>query len=123
MERRRRGRQCYQDDPEDCERQCIYRHAGSCHALATIYLLGKGRPVVWGRSAIFFEQACQLGGASACNTLGMLHAYGLGVDEDRSRARSLFEISCDAGNRTGCKHLAVLLRDERRPAPYARFLR
>lgn len=106
---RGRGGQCRSDDPEDCEQQCLRRHAGSCQTLATMYLMGKGRPAVWGRSAIFYEQACELGAASACNNLGVLHHYGFGVAIDAQRARSMFELACAGGDRAGCGHLSAML--------------
>jgi len=108
-----RGRACRRDDPADCEEQCLRRHAGSCQTLATAYLMGNGVPAVWGRAAIFFEQACELGAASACNNLGVLHRLGWGVLVDADRARALFELACDGGDRTGCLHLSAMLASTR----------
>ncbi len=110
------GNQCDAGDPKDCEEQCLRRHAGSCQTLATNYLMGRSTPAVWGRSVIFFEQACELGSASACNNLGALHHFGLGVEIDEQRARSLYELACAAGDATGCEHLGGLL-SRREPLP------
>jgi TPR repeat protein len=101
-------------DPDDCDRQCVAKHASSCVSAGRMYEFGRGAPADPSRAFRLYEQACDLSYAGGCYNAAVLLEAGNGVDRDSERARQLYAKVCEMGSKTACQR-AETHKDGRKP--------
>ena len=81
---------------------CEGPNAKACHALARMYLFGKGMKKDAGKAIELYNEACNLGYGGSCHFLGSMYERGQDVKIDMNKAFSYYDTACIAGNPNGC---------------------
>jgi hypothetical protein len=107
--------QCAGDDEQECATQCDAGHAGSCRALAEIFLASDRAP----GAAPLLARGCDGDDPDACVMLGRLGRDGVGTGAAAPPIAELFERGCAGGSPDGCEELGVLLASRKGSAERA----